>query len=58
MVVSQHVLPECIRSDHDHHFYGHFWDELMSLMDMTLTFSMASHPESDGMAEFMNHTME
>ena len=58
MVVSQHGLPECIISDHDPCFRGHFWEELMSLLDMMLTFSMTSHPQTDGMAEVMNHTME
>ena len=58
MVVSQHGLPECITSDHDPCFCGHFWEELMSLLDMTLTFSMALHPQTDGMAEVTNCTME
>ena len=58
MVVSQHGLPECIMSNHDLHFHGHFWEELMSLLDTTLTFSMASHPQTDGMAEVTNHTIE
>ena len=57
-VVNQNELPECIKSDHDPHFCGHFWDKLMSLLVMTLTFSMASHPQTDGMAEVTNHTME
>ena len=58
MVVSQHGLPECIMSDHDPCFRGHFWDKLMSLLDTTLIFSMAPHPQTDGMAKVMNHTME
>ena len=58
MVVNQHGLPECITSDHDPRFHGHFWEELMSLLDMTLTFGMASHPQTDGMAEVTNCTME
>ena len=58
MVVSQHGFPECITSDHDPRFCGHFWEELMSLLDITLTFSTASHPQTDGIAEVMNHTME
>ena len=58
MVVSQHRLPECIISDCDPHFCGHFWDKSMSLLDMTLTFSIALHPQTDGMAEVTNHTME
>ena len=57
-VVSQHGLPECIMSDHDSCFRGHFWEELISLLDMTLTFSTTSHPQTDGMAEVTNHTME
>ena len=57
-VVSQYGLPECIMSDHDCQFCGHFWDELMSLLDMTLTFSIASHPQTNGIAEVMNYTME
>ena len=31
-VVSQHGLPECITSDRDLCFHGHFWEELMSLI--------------------------
>ena len=47
MVVSQHGLLESITSDHDPHFCGHFWEDLMPLLDMTLTFSMAKHPQTD-----------
>ena len=43
-VVSQHGLAECITSDRDPRFCGHFWEELMSLLDTKLTFSMASAP--------------
>ena len=41
MVVSQHQLPKYIVSNHDTHFHGHFWDELFSLLDLKLTFSIA-----------------
>ena len=58
MVVSQHGLPEYIMSDRDPRFCGHFWEDLMSLLDITLTFSMALHPQTDGMAEVTNRTME
>ena len=57
-VVSQHGLPECVTSDCDPCFRGHFWEELMSLLDMMLIFSMASHPQTDRMVEVTNHTME
>ena len=43
-VVNQHGFPENITSDCDPRFNGHFWEDLMSLLDMTLTFSMAWHP--------------
>ena len=58
MVVSQHELPECITSNCDPNFYGHFWEELIPLLDTTLTFTMASHPQTDRMAEVTNCTME
>ena len=45
-------------SDHDPHFYSHFWDKLISLLDMTLTFSMALHLQTDEIAEVTNHTIE
>ena len=57
-VVSQHGLPEYITSNCDPHFCNHFWEELMSLLDMTLTFIMAFYPQTDGIAEVTNHTME
>ena len=48
-VVSQHELLECIMSNCDTHFCGHFWDELLSLLDMI--FIMALHSQTNGMAE-------
>ena len=58
MVDSKHELLECITSNCDTCFCGHFWEELVSLLDMTLTFSMALHPQTDGVAEVTNSTME
>ena len=58
MVVSQHGLPEYIMSNHDPHFHGHFWDELKSLLNTKLTFSMALQPQTDRIAEVTNCTME
>ena len=58
MVDSQHGLSECIMSKYDPHFCNHFWDELISLLDKTLTFSMALHPQTDRMPEIMNYSME
>ena len=58
MVVSQHRLPEYIMSNHDPHFHSHFWDELLSLLDMIFTLSMDSHPHTNRMAEVIKHTMK
>ena len=58
IVVSQHRLLECIISDHDPHFHGHFCDELVFLLDITLTFRMVFHPQTNGMAKVINHTIE
>ena len=59
MVVSQYRdFQSVLQVDCDPRFRGHFWEELMSLLDTTLTFSMASHPQTDGIAEVTNHTME
>ena len=58
MIVSQHGLPECIMGDCDPHFYGYFWEELMSLLDTTLTFNIALHPQTDGIAKVTNYNIE
>ena len=43
MVVRQHRLPEYIMINHNPYFHGHFWDELISLLNTILRFSMALH---------------
>ena len=58
MVASQHGLPKCITSSCDPQFCRHFWEELMSLLDMILTFSMALHSQTNRIVEIMNCTME
>ena len=57
-VVCMHGMPKCIISDRDSRFTGHFWRELMSLCSTSLAFSTAFHPQSDGMAEVTNRTIE
>ena len=58
IVVSQHELPDCIISDYIAHFCGHFWDDLMSLLDRALIFTMVLHPQTNGIAEVTNYTMK
>ena len=57
-VVSQHRILDNITSNCDLCFPGHFWDELMPLLDMILIFSMASYPQTDGIAEATNYIIE
>ena len=57
-MVSQQSLPKYITSDYDPQFCGHFWDVLVSLLDTILTLSIALKPQTNGMAEVTNHTME
>ena len=58
MVVNQHRFLEHISSNHDPHFCGHFWDELISLLDTTLPFGIALHPQTDSMTAVKNFTIE
>ena len=45
-------------SDYDPQFCGHFWDQLIFLLEMIITFSMTLHPQTDRMAEVTNYTVE
>ena len=58
IVVSQYGLLDCIMSDHDFYFCSHFWDELVSLLDTALIFSLALCSRTNGIAELTNCTME
>ena len=57
-VVAKHGLPLTITSDRDPRFTGQFWSELMNAYGTALQHSTAFHPQTDGMAEVMNRTME
>ena len=51
-------LPLCILSDHDPRLCGHYWDDLVSLVDQKPTFSIALHPQTDGIAQVTNHIID
>ena len=51
-------LPQVIISDRDTRFTGKFWTTLTSLVGTHLRFSTAFHPQTDGMAERYNRTLE
>jgi hypothetical protein len=53
-----HGLPTSIVSDRDKLFVSEFWKELMSLLDIDVRTSTAYHPQSDGLTEHTNQTLE
>ena len=55
---SQYGLPECITKNHDPGFHGHFWDELISLLNTILIFSTASYLQTDRIDMVTNYSIE
>ena len=58
MVASKHILLDYITNGYNPRFCSDFWDELMSLLDMTLTFSTTMDLLTDRMDEVTNCTMK
>lgn len=53
-----HGLPDSIISDHGSVFVSKFWSELTSLLKINTHTSTAYHPQTDGLTEWMNQTLE
>ncbi|GKF89340.1 reverse transcriptase domain-containing protein, partial [Tanacetum coccineum] len=57
-IVSWHVVPISIISDHDSHFTSRFWKSLQNALGTHLDMSMAYHPETDEQSERTIQTLE
>lgn len=51
-------LPKAIISDRDRKFVGQLWKQIFSAMKVSLLYSTAYHPQTDGMSERTNQTAE
>jgi len=51
-------LPKTIVSNRDTIFLSEFWQELFSLMRVSLHMSSAYHPQSDGQTKVVNRCLE
>jgi hypothetical protein len=51
-------MPRTIVSDRDPKFTSEFWQSLMALSETRLALSTAYHPQTDGLVERMNQTLE
>jgi hypothetical protein len=57
-VIRHHLFPETIISDRDKYFTSKFWESLMKMTGTNLIRSSAYHPQTDGLTEKTNQTIE
>jgi hypothetical protein len=57
-VLKLHGMPTTIVLDRDPVFTNSFWQELFNLQGISLAFSSAYHPQSDGQTEALNKCVE
>ena len=53
-----HGVPKVIVSDRDPRFVGKFWQSFMRKLNTKLNMSTARHPQTDGLTERVNETMQ
>lgn len=57
-IFKHHGIPKVIISDRDTKFLSQFWKNLFQLLGTTLAPSTAYHPQTDGLTERCNRTIE
>ncbi|MBW0505281.1 hypothetical protein O181_044996 [Austropuccinia psidii MF-1] len=57
-IISTCGVPKIIISDWDPKFTSEFWTNLYEMLGTKFAFSIAYHPQTDGLAERMIQTME
>ena len=57
-IVRLHGVPVTIVSDRDPRFTSRFWPKLQNALGITLHFSTAFHPQTDGQSEKIIQTLE
>ncbi len=57
-IIKYHGIPQVIISDRDPRWTSNFWREVWSLTNTQLKMSTAYHPETDGLVERQNKTLE
>ena len=53
-----HGVPKVIVSDRDPSFVGKLWQSFMRKLNTKLKMSTAKHPQTDGLIERVNETMQ
>ena len=57
-VIRLHGVPQALVSDRDPRFTSDFWQHLWKLLGTRLKMSTARHPQTDGLTERVNQTMQ
>lgn len=57
-IIRLHGIPSVVVSDRDSQFISHFWQHLEKSLNMEVRTSSSYHPQTDGLTERTNQTIE